>query len=136
MFNVCDYERKVNVAIPNVDVDLDALVAGISLPVFSPAVRRHGKLYTDSVWIKDTNVAEAVRRGAGHFGPTRSGWPSSAGPIRCFFFFVLLFFFFFLFTVFDITLVLGIQIDPNQFLKFCKIQGFVLNKSEQSFEPK
>jgi hypothetical protein len=66
-----------------------------------------------------------------------SGWPSSVSPNRFLFFLFLLFFFpFFLFTVFDITLVLGIQIDPNQFLKFCKIQGFVLNNSEQSFEPK
>jgi predicted acylesterase/phospholipase RssA len=63
-FNVCDYTRKVNVAVPHEEIDLDVLVAGVSLPVLSPAVRRGGSAYVDSVWIKDVNVAEAVRRGA------------------------------------------------------------------------
>lgn len=62
-FNVCDYGRKMNVAIPNDRVDLDTLVGGISLPVFSPAVRRAGTTWVDSVWIQDVNLAEAVRRG-------------------------------------------------------------------------
>jgi hypothetical protein len=34
--------------------------------------------------------------------------------------FFVLFVFLFFFTVLDITFDLGIQIDPNQFLKFCK----------------
>ena len=38
--------------------------AGVSLPVFSPAVERDGRKLIDAVWIKDTNVAEALRRGA------------------------------------------------------------------------
>ena len=63
-FNVCDYARKVNVAVPHQEVDLDLLVAGVSLPVLSPAVRRDDAAYVDSVWIKDVNVGEAVRRGA------------------------------------------------------------------------
>lgn len=63
-FNVCNYTRKVNEAIPHSDIDLDLLVAGISLPVFMPPVRRNGALYLDSVWIKDANLSEAVRRGA------------------------------------------------------------------------
>jgi predicted acylesterase/phospholipase RssA len=63
-FNVCDYSRKVNVAVPHEDVDFDLLVAGVSLPVLSPAVRRGATPYLDSVWIKDVNVGEAVRRGA------------------------------------------------------------------------
>lgn len=63
-FNVCDYDRKQCVAVPHHQVDLDLLVAGVSLPVLSPAVRRDGRAYLDAVWIKDTNVAEAVRRGA------------------------------------------------------------------------
>jgi hypothetical protein len=45
-------------------VDLDLLVAGISLPIFMPAVRKGDSLYLDSVWIKDANLMEAVRRGA------------------------------------------------------------------------
>jgi len=63
-FNVCDYGRKVNVAVPGQEVDLDILVAGVSLPILSPAVQRDGTTYVDSVWIKDVNVGEAVRRGA------------------------------------------------------------------------
>lgn len=63
-FNACDYTRKVNVAIAHQDVDEDLLVACVSLPVLSPAVHRSGTAYVDSVWIKDVNVAEAVRRGA------------------------------------------------------------------------
>ena len=63
-FNACDYERKLCIAIANADVDLDLLVACVSLPVLSPAVRRDGHPFLDAVWIKDVNVEEAVRRGA------------------------------------------------------------------------
>lgn len=63
-FNVCNYTRKTNEAISNQDVDLDLLVAGISLPIFMPPVEIDGTLYLDSVWIKDANLMEAVRRGA------------------------------------------------------------------------
>jgi predicted acylesterase/phospholipase RssA len=63
-FNVCNYTKKVNEAVLHTDIDLDLLVAGISLPIFMPAVRRGGDLYLDSVWIKDANLTEAVKRGA------------------------------------------------------------------------
>jgi predicted acylesterase/phospholipase RssA len=63
-FNVCNYTHKTNEAIPHTDIDLDLLVAGISLPIYMPAVRRGSDLYTDSVWIKDANLTEAVRRGS------------------------------------------------------------------------
>ncbi|RKH65480.1 patatin-like phospholipase family protein [Corallococcus aberystwythensis] len=63
-FNVCDFARKTNEAIPHTDVDRDLLVAGISLPLFMPPVARDGHLYLDSVWIQDANVMEAVNRGA------------------------------------------------------------------------
>src|SRR5262245_13838004 len=63
-FNVCNYTRKTNEAIPHTDVDLEMLVAGISLPIFMPPVRRGEFLYLDSVWIKDANLTEAVKRGA------------------------------------------------------------------------
>jgi predicted acylesterase/phospholipase RssA len=64
-FNVCNFTRKTNEAIPHSQVDLDLLVAGISLPIFMPVVRKGSTLYTDSVWIQDANLLEAVRRGAG-----------------------------------------------------------------------
>ena len=63
-FNVCNYTRKTNEVIPHQRVDLDLLVAGMSLPIFMPAVQKDGAWYTDSVWIKDANLIEAVRRGA------------------------------------------------------------------------
>jgi predicted acylesterase/phospholipase RssA len=63
-FNVCDYTDKRCVAIPHREIDLDLLVAAVSLPVVSPAVARDGHTYVDAVWIKDVNVTEAVRRGA------------------------------------------------------------------------
>ena len=63
-FNVCNYTRKTNEAILHTDIDLDLLVAGISLPIFMPPVRKGEFLYLDSVWIKDANLSEAVRRGA------------------------------------------------------------------------
>jgi predicted patatin/cPLA2 family phospholipase len=63
-FNVCNYTRKVNEAIPHTNIDIDLLVAGISLPIFMPPVRKGLFLYLDSVWIKDANLTEAVKRGA------------------------------------------------------------------------
>ncbi len=63
-FNVCNFSRKTVEVIPHDDIDLDLLVAGISLPILMPAVRTRGAWYTDAVWIKDTNVDEAIRRGA------------------------------------------------------------------------
>ena len=63
-FNVCNYTRKVNEAIPHAGIDIELLVAGISLPIFMPPVRKGRFLYLDSVWIKDANLTEAVKRGA------------------------------------------------------------------------
>ncbi len=36
----------------------------MSLPLFMPPLRRGDRIWTDAVWIKDANVAEALRRGA------------------------------------------------------------------------
>lgn len=63
-FNVCNYTRKVSEVVPHQRIDLDLLVAGISLPIFMPPVAKDGSLYLDSVWIRDANLMEAVRRGA------------------------------------------------------------------------
>ena len=63
-FNVCDFAQKTNWAVPHREVDEDVLVAGVSLPMLMPPVARDGKLFVDSVWIKDANPSEAVRRGA------------------------------------------------------------------------
>ena len=63
-FNVCNYTRKTNEVITHDTIDLDLLIAGISLPIFMPPVPKNGNLYVDSVWIKDANLTEAVKRGA------------------------------------------------------------------------
>lgn len=63
-FNVCNFTRKVNEVIENQDIQMDYLVAGISLPLFMPSVQINGMTYFDSVWIKDANLTEAVKRGA------------------------------------------------------------------------
>jgi hypothetical protein len=63
-FNVCNFTRKTNEAIPNDRVDLDLIIAGMSLPIFMPPVRKGNDWYTDSVWLKDANLTEAVQRGA------------------------------------------------------------------------
>jgi predicted acylesterase/phospholipase RssA len=63
-FNVCNYTRKVNEVFSHEQIDTDLLVAGMSLPIFMPPVRRGSDWYTDSAWIRDANPLEAVRQGA------------------------------------------------------------------------
>jgi predicted patatin/cPLA2 family phospholipase len=63
-FNVCNYSRKLSEVISHDRINLNLLVAGISLPIFMPPVRQGDDFYTDSVWIRDANLMEAVRRGA------------------------------------------------------------------------
>lgn len=63
-FNVCNYTHKTNEVIHHSEITMEYLVAGISLPIFMPAVEYQGNSYIDSVWIKDANVMEAVKRGA------------------------------------------------------------------------
>jgi predicted acylesterase/phospholipase RssA len=81
-FNVCNYTDKTNRAVPHHEIDEDMLVAGVSLPMLMPPVAHDGALYLDSVWIKDANPTEAVRRGCeeiwlvwciGNTGVYRSG---------------------------------------------------------------
>ena len=63
-FNVCRFDDKVSVAVPNDEAALEHLVAGVSLPIAMAPVRHDGATWTDAVWIRDANVTEAVRRGA------------------------------------------------------------------------
>ena len=62
-FNVADFTTKTCVAVPHDEIDLPRLTAGVSLPVFLPAVEAGGTTWTDAVWIKDANLLEAVHRG-------------------------------------------------------------------------
>jgi predicted patatin/cPLA2 family phospholipase len=63
-FNVCDFDDKVVVPWPHADMSLDLLLAGISLPLVTPAVQHNGRTYTDAVWIRDCNLLAAVKNGA------------------------------------------------------------------------
>lgn len=63
-FNVADFVTKTCVALPHNEIDVELLAAGMSLPLFMPPLRRSNGIWTDAVWIKDANVAEALRRGA------------------------------------------------------------------------
>lgn len=63
-FNVCNFSKKTIESIPHTRVTEDHLIAGMSLPVFMPAVYINDDWYTDGVWIKDANLTEAVNRGA------------------------------------------------------------------------
>lgn len=63
-FNVVEFTGKRCHAIDARDVDAELMAAGMSLPIFLTPLRRDGKVWTDAVWIRDANVAEALRRGA------------------------------------------------------------------------
>lgn len=63
-FNVADFGEKRSVAFDNTEIDAELMAAGMSLPLFVTPLRRDGKVFTDAVWIRDANVAEALRRGA------------------------------------------------------------------------
>ncbi|WP_373493125.1 patatin-like phospholipase family protein [Aquiflexum sp.] len=66
-FNVCNFSTKSIEAIPNESVKEDHLIAGVSLPIFMPAIQIDGSWYTDAVWIKDANLMEGVQQGADEF---------------------------------------------------------------------
>ena len=63
-FNVVEFTGKLCHAIDARDVDEALMAAGMSLPIFLTPLRRDGKIWTDAVWVRDANVAEALRRGA------------------------------------------------------------------------
>jgi hypothetical protein len=63
-FNVCNFSHKSIESITNEAVTEDYLIAGMSLPIFMPAVKINNDWYTDAVWIKDCNMTGAVNGGA------------------------------------------------------------------------
>lgn len=63
-FNMVDFVTKTCVAVPNTEIDLELMAAGMSLPLFMPPLRRGGRVWTDAVWVQDANVGESLRRGA------------------------------------------------------------------------
>lgn len=63
-FNVCDFHDKRAVAVPHAEMSHELLLAGISLPLATPAVVYRGRTWTDAVWIRDSNLLAAVKAGA------------------------------------------------------------------------
>ena len=63
-FNVCEFDSKTVIPVPQEEMSLQLLLAGISLPLATPPVRWQGRTWTDAVWIRDANLMEAVRKGA------------------------------------------------------------------------
>ncbi|MCX8454018.1 patatin-like phospholipase family protein [Paenarthrobacter ureafaciens] len=63
-FNVVEFTEKRCHAIDAKDIDAELMAAGMSLPIFLTPLRRDGRIWTDAVWVRDANVAEALRRGA------------------------------------------------------------------------
>lgn len=63
-FNVCNFSHKTVENIVDKQINEDFLIAGMSLPIFMPALQIQGDWYTDAVWIKDANLMDAVRGGA------------------------------------------------------------------------
>ncbi|MEV7606408.1 patatin-like phospholipase family protein [Paenarthrobacter sp. NPDC089322] len=63
-FNVVEFTEKRSHAIDATAIDAELMAAGMSLPIFLRPLRRDGKVWTDAVWIRDANIAEALRRGA------------------------------------------------------------------------
>jgi hypothetical protein len=63
-FNVCVFDEKIVTPLPNDAMDEPLLLAGVSLPLMTPAVRHDGHTYTDAVWIRDCNLMAPVKAGA------------------------------------------------------------------------
>lgn len=63
-FNICDFGAKAVVSVPQARITRDRLLAGMSLPMFTPAIEEEGTTWTDAVWIKDANLLQAVQDGA------------------------------------------------------------------------
>jgi predicted acylesterase/phospholipase RssA len=63
-FNLCNFTTKQIEAIPAREINEDHLIAGVSLPMFMPALQINGRWYMDAAWVKDANLLEEVRLGA------------------------------------------------------------------------
>ena len=63
-FNVCNFSEKTVEAIHHKEVQIDHLIAGVSLPIVMPGLKINDQWYSDAVWIKDANLIEAVKRGS------------------------------------------------------------------------
>lgn len=63
-YNVCNFSSKEIESIDGGHVTENHLIAGMSLPIFMPAIKIDDQWYTDAVWVKDANLMDAVKNGA------------------------------------------------------------------------
>src|SRR5690606_13160513 len=59
---VCNFSNKTIESIDNEGIQEDHLIAGVSLPMFMPALQIGEDWYIDAVWIKDANLLEGVKQ--------------------------------------------------------------------------
>jgi predicted acylesterase/phospholipase RssA len=64
VYNVLNFSRKMVKVIPHRAIQLDMMLAGMSLPIAMPAIESEGEWFCDPAFIRDANLVEAVRRGA------------------------------------------------------------------------
>jgi predicted acylesterase/phospholipase RssA len=63
-YNVFNFSEKRPEILTQREITRDMLFACVALPMFFPAVKENGKTYFDGVYYKDSNITEAIRRGA------------------------------------------------------------------------
>ena len=63
-FNICNFSTKTLENFKANEVEMNLLMAGLSLPIFMPSLKIDGDFFTDVVWVKDSNVMAAVQQGA------------------------------------------------------------------------
>ncbi len=63
-FNVCNFAEKSVESIRQDSIEMEHLLAGVSLPMVMPAQKLGETYYTDAVWIKDANLLSATDQGS------------------------------------------------------------------------
>jgi len=63
-FNVYDFTTHELVPLPAAEMDADMLMASISIPMWFPPAKLRGHTYLDAVFLSDSNLEEAIARGA------------------------------------------------------------------------
>lgn len=63
-YNILNYNDKMVEVVEHTEIDIDMIVAGMSLPAVMPPVIKDGVTYLDTGFMQDANPLEAVRRGA------------------------------------------------------------------------
>ncbi len=63
-FNLYDFSAQETVVLTPAQMDEDRLISAVSLPMLFPAIKIDGHDYIDAVYATDSNLDEAIRRGA------------------------------------------------------------------------